>query len=487
MTGSPFPHIPQHNSPRSPVADAARADQWILDGVVDVARPRARLKPCRDLGHLPGDRGLLAGLRTIAGMFRHGEAYFIRQHQRYGPVYRTQLGPDPIVCVADPDLALAILRNQDGAWSAALGWRLVFDGLVGGETMDMLATLDFEPHRETRGLLQPAFSSVALQSYIGTALDAFDRDLPDWFEHRRVRFKPAVRRLFANVASRVFMGIDDPAEAERLDHALAAFWRGPMALVRNPLLSPTWRKARRGERMLREWLRSQVEPRRAGAHGTDLFSRLCQTPNDLEWLDDDALVRLFLGVMVAAFDTTSLGVAGMGYLLAIHPEWQERLRTECRRVDAEELRRSDLEELEEMDWVWMESLRLLPVAGDVPRVALRDVQLGDYRFPAGTFVLPRLGALHRHPDWWTEPEKFDPERFSASRAEHKRHRGIYLPFGGGVHACIGALLASIEAKAFFHRLLSRGRFRLAGAAQGCHQYRPLGQVSGNVELILEPA
>lgn len=158
---------------------------------------------------------------------------------------------------------------------------------------------------------------------------------------------------------------------------------------------------------------------------------------------------------------------------------------ESRRVSADRVGRDHLAELEQMEWAWKETLRVFPVAPDAPRRTLRAVKLGEHELPAATMTLPMLGPLMQHPKWWAKPEVFDPERFSPARAEHKQHRAIYLPFGAGAHACIGAQLAEVEAKVFFHQLLSKVRFRLAEERKVRHQFRPLGQVSGPVPLVLE--
>jgi cytochrome P450 len=291
--------------------------------------------------------------------------------------------------------------------------------------------------------------------------------------------------VFANVASQIFMGIDDPAQSRMLDLALVDFWGALLALVKQPALSSKWRKGMRGHRILREALRAQVDARRAG-NGTDLFSRMCRTgKEDLEWLDDDTVVRLFLGVMVAAFDTTSLATTSMAYLLAKNPAWQDRLRAEGRKLEPGRLRYDDAKRLEEHDWVWKETLRLFPVAMNFPRRAVREVRLGEHRIPAGTLVFAQLSSIMRDPTWWTRPAVFDPERFSPARAEDKRHKGAFMPFGAGPHVCIGMQLAGLEVKAFWHTLLSKYRIRLARDYPVRHEARPLGAVSGPVDVVLD--
>ena len=67
---------------------------------------------------------------------------------------------------------------------------------------------------------------------------------------------------------------------------------------------------------------------------------------------------------------------------------------------------------------------------------------------------------HWLPELWTEPKKFDPERFTEPRAEHKRHRYAFAPFGGGAHKCIGMVFGQLEIKTIIHRLLRKYRLEL---------------------------
>jgi cytochrome P450 len=448
----------------------------ILRLVGDVARPQRPVPFNRDLGHLPGKSGLLAGIQTVAGMMRQGEVYFSGLVQQHGPVFRHMLGPDPMVCVADPDLAWSILRNEDGGWSAALSWVHFFSGLdASGPAMH-----DLEPHRELRRMLQPAFGGPALAGYLAAAQEVYARGIDEWMRRGRVRFKAEVRQLFASVSARIFMGIEGAADAKRLDHAMTEGWQAVLALRKRSALSIGWRRARHGIESVWQIMRE----RRGG--GTDLLSRMRETRDEATWLDDEhTRLRIFIGIMFAAFDTTASGTTSMAYLLAKHPEWQERLRAEARTVTAERPGLEELKVLEQQDWAWKESLRLYPVAGQVSRVALREMPLGAQRVPPSALVLVLTGTLSRDPRWWTDPLRFDPERFSPARAEDKRHKAIFLPFGAGAHACIGAQLAGVEVRAFWHALLRRCRFRLRKDYTARHGYLPVGMVSGDVELELE--
>ncbi|NKY58330.1 cytochrome P450, partial [Nocardia flavorosea] len=76
-----------------------------------------------------------------------------------------------------------------------------------------------------------------------------------------------------------------------------------------------------------------------------------------------------------------------------------------------------------------------------------------YFIPKGTRVTAMPLANHYNPDLWTAPETFDPDRFSDERAEDKTHRYAWMPFGGGVHKCIGLYFGQMEVKTIMHNLL----------------------------------
>jgi cytochrome P450 len=437
-----------------------------------------------DLDHLPGASGLLAGARTVLGMMTRGEDHFSKLAARHGPVFRHMIAQNPVVFVADPDHVWTVARNDDGSFSAPLAWRYFFGGSLPGDTVDGLLTLDFDRHRDARRLLQPAFSAQAIAGYVEAAHPIFASAIDGWIAKGRVRFKAEVRRLFARVSAKIFMGIDDPAEAERLDRAMSDGWRAVLAILKRSALSPSWRRAKRGHDVLWSTLRPRIDERRGG-DGADLLSRLCAAREDAAWLDDDTRTRLFIAVMFGAFDTTASGAASMAYLLAKHPGWQERLREEARGLSSDASSVDELKTLEALDWVWKETLRLFPVAGQITRQTLREVRLGEHRIPPAAFVWALAGTASNDPKWWTSPRTFDPERFSPGRAEDKRHKATFLPFGAGAHACIGAQLAGVEIRAFFAAMLRRCRFRLARDYDARHCFTPIGIVSGDVALEVE--
>lgn len=472
------------NQPRTDASSSPSVAPFIARDVGDVARPRRPFKSEIDLSHLPGEAGVVAMVRNTLGWMRRGNAHLLAQHRKFGPLYRTEFAGYKLVCVADPDLVVAITRD-DRTWSAALAWVTFFGGIdpkLNAAGVDSPLFLDFEAHRDARKLVQPAFSPSATAAYFDAATEFFERAIDGWVADGRVSFKDAIRSLLVRVSTRIFLG-EDRAAAE-FERALIEYWGGPLSLTRSPLLSPAWRRSIRGHRTLCDMLRERIAERRVRG-GDDMFSRLCARHDGAATVDDDGLARLVIGIMAAAFATTSSGLSSMAYLLATHPEWQDRMREESLAVSRGRISFEDSKRLELSAQVWKETMRLYPIAPYCARRALHDTQLGPWPIPAGTFVLALIAAVMQDGALWPHPLRFDPTRFSEDNAADHNHRSYYLPYGTGPHTCTGMHLANAEAKAFWHAMLTRCRFRLERDYRAQHNYAPAGIVSGDVALRLE--
>lgn len=434
----------------------------------------------------PGSLNPVLGAVNLVAFLRHGIGHAAKLRERYGDVYRASLAGVRMLVVWDADEIHRILKNDERLWSTALGWNAaMFAGLdPRGGNAGTLVTLDFDEHRTARKLVQPAFTLTAIQSYLKVAERRFAPAIDRWVAAGQVAFKTEMRTLLAGVANEIFTGIVDPKDVALVDRALTDFWFALLAMSRNPALSPKFRAAQKGlATLLRTFLALVPERRKTG--GEDLFSRMCKN-DEMDGLGDEDLVRVFITIMFGAFDTTSAGMTSMAYLLAKHPEWQERLRAEALAIPEGALDVAAMKTMKHHEWAWKETLRLMPVNGYIPRCTLRDTTVAGFAVPAGSLVMPQSGGIGRHPKWWTRPTEFDPERFSPERAEDRQHPGIYNPFGGGAHACVGMQLANMEMKVFWHRMLRACRFRLARDYEARHTFAPLGIVSGDVRLALEP-
>jgi cytochrome P450 len=165
-------------------------------------------------------------------------------------------------------------------------------------------------------------------------------------------------------------------------------------------------------------------------------------------------------LLLAGHETTATALTWTWYLLSKHPDAACKLRVELdevlgRRVPTVE----DLPALEFTRRVIQESMRLYPPVWIISRTAIEEDEIGGYPIPAGSVVLVSQYAMHRHPDFWENPERFDPDRFLPERSRG-RHPYAYFPFGGGPRLCIGADLAMLETQLILVTLAQRFQLEL---------------------------
>ena len=194
----------------------------------------------------------------------------------------------------------------------------------------------------------------------------------------------------------------------------------------------------------------------------DLLAMLLSAVDEetAEGMTDLQLHDEVLTLLLAGNETTAMALAWAWYLLAQHPEVEARLAAELETTLAG--RTPTLEDLPRLPYTQMvleETMRLYPPAWFLMRKAIHEDTIGGYTIPANTFISYSAYTLHRHPDFWDTPERFDPERFTPERSAN-RPRFAYLPFGAGPRLCIGNSFAMLEGQLILATVAQRYRFTL---------------------------
>lgn len=160
-------------------------------------------------------------------------------------------------------------------------------------------------------------------------------------------------------------------------------------------------------------------------------------------LSDDDICNELLIFMLAGHDTTTTALTYALWILGRHPDVQARVAAEVAALGDRKLVPADVPALSYTVQVLHEALRLCPPAAGVGRLAVRDIAVDGHRVEAGTLVAVGIYALHRDPQIWPEPDRFDPDRFSPEKTA-ERARWHFLPFAGGARSCIGEHFARLE-------------------------------------------
>jgi cytochrome P450 len=149
-------------------------------------------------------------------------------------------------------------------------------------------------------------------------------------------------------------------------------------------------------------------------------------------------------VLLAGHETTAATLSWTLYLLDRHRDVAERLRSDALGALGDRDPTEDLPQLEGATRVIEEAMRLYPPAWIIARVATEEDEIGGHRLAPGTVVTLSPYLTHRSAEVWPEPERFDPDRFTAERSA-ERPRFAYFPFAGGPRQCIGSEFALTEA------------------------------------------
>ena len=190
----------------------------------------------------------------------------------------------------------------------------------------------------------------------------------------------------------------------------------------------------------------------------DLLSTLIAARDeDGSRMSDKQLRDEVLTFLIAGHETTALALTWTWHLLAQHPDIEKKLHQELDGVLGGRVPQfSDLPRLTYTERVIKESMRLYPPAWSLARTVLSDFELRGYTIPAGANVVMSQWIMHRDPRYFSEPEKFNPDRWSPEIAQ-KLPRFAYFPFGGGPRQCIGAAFAMMEASLLLATIAQRFR------------------------------
>jgi cytochrome P450 len=178
-------------------------------------------------------------------------------------------------------------------------------------------------------------------------------------------------------------------------------------------------------------------------------------------MTERALIDEVMTLVVAGHETTASGLNWAWYLLARHPEVDARMHAEIKA--APEMTAPGLGQMEALQYtqnVINEALRLYPPGWLLSRRSVAADVLSGFEMPAGTDVLLSPYLVHRHPQFWKEPDAFRPERFDAAH-ENERPRFAYIPFAAGPRHCIGESLALYEMLMHLYKVARHYRLTLA--------------------------
>ncbi|HET8565668.1 MAG TPA: cytochrome P450 [Solirubrobacterales bacterium] len=381
----------------------------------------------------PGPSGSVLA-QTVA--FHRDPLEFLRQaRDEFGDVFQIRLlTARPTFVVADIDAVEALLDSDPGRAHAGQARRAVLPfassrSAFGG---------DGEAHRAARSRIAPAFAPEVIDRRREAIAAIAARHAAEWPTARSFRLLSRVRSLCDEVFVRLVLGVRDDELAKKLSAAIGRMLRTP---GNPPLTLPG-----KGDGLVGELgnalfeqrqapvvavLSRAVEARRAeggtdGATDVDVLGCMVGAGADLT---TEQIVDELMSLLMAAQEPPSIALTWILDRLAREPEPAADFLAEPRGAGA--------------DAIVRETLRLRPPASGSLRRLRQPMPVAGHELPAGATVLVPTSLVHRDPRGFSDPDRFQPERWLADITPS----WPFFPFGGGARRCVGEPLAHAEIEA----------------------------------------
>ncbi|MBU1822907.1 MAG: cytochrome P450 [Bacteroidetes bacterium] len=325
-----------------------------------------------------------------------------------------------------------------------------------------LLTSEGDFWRRQRKLAQPTFYKQRLALMTDMMVQETEHLLADWRSHNYTEPRPIgqdMLRLTLNIVTKALFSTDVGTRVAGISTALDEIMHYAdeelKSFIHIPLKYSTPRNVRfrnavskveeviygiiNGRR--REWEKDPT------SRHDDLLDMLMHTRDEEtgETMSDAQLRDEVTTIFMAGHETTANALSWALYVLAQQPDVVQKIRKESQQVWSAE-GTSTFEKARELRYtlqVVQEVMRLYPPAWIIGRRALSEDQIGPYTFPADSYFLISPYTLHRRPEYWDQPEVFNPDRFSEAHAKD-RPTYAYIPFGGGPRLCVGNNFALLE-------------------------------------------
>ncbi|HUR31022.1 MAG TPA: cytochrome P450 [Saprospiraceae bacterium] len=382
--------------------------------------------------------------------------------KRLGSTYTFYMGGmQKAILTIDPVASRHVLQKHHKAYEKSAIVTDILAKYVG----QGLLTSTGDHWLKQRRLIQPGFNRKrieSLQSLMRTEIDTCmkgwesfaetKKDLDAYEEMNQLTFRIVARTLFSTSIEEHGL-----AELSRLISILQAYI---IKDVRQPYkrwwfrISGITAKHIQLAKGVRELIRTIItERQKSNSDQDDLLTMLLEArfEESHEGMNEDQLIDECLILFVAGHETSANALSWMIYLLGMHQNEYKRLQNAQPEEQSLSIRN-----------VISETLRLFPPAWVVDRISLEDDGILGFNMPKGTVWIIYIRGMHRHPDYWKDPDRFLPDRW----LNVELNKEAYMPFGAGPRMCIGEHFAMMEMQLIITAIINRWDIHLKNGDVG---------------------
>ncbi len=421
---------------------------------------------------------------------------FLREaREHHGDIYTLDLGVVKWVVLNHPRHIEHVMRDNVQNYRKGEALLEAIRPIAGNG----LLLTEGEPWLRRRRMMQPQFhrqrlaalaeamaetTANCLQSWANAAQSGRPMDMLDSFP--AIAMKVMLRALFGQALSNADIDRASQLATHAVDYLIcgALFHSLPRWLP-----APGARNYLQAVRELDDIVLKLVAQERQAATPSDsLLGMLLQMVDDEtgETLTDTQLRDEVVTFFIAGYETISMALTWTSYFLTRYPEVMRKLQNEVDTVLGDRPPTfADLGALPYARMVVQEAMRLRPPSWWLPRTAIADDQIDGYTIPAGTTVVLSIYGVHHHPQFWENPDCFDPERFRPERMA-QQHKMAWMPFGAGQRQCIGKEFSLMEAQIILAMIAQRYTLQAASSQPIEPKLGTMLKPQGKVLVRLDP-
>ncbi len=389
------------------------------------------------------------GLSSLFEALKNPSAFLLKLSCATQDIGEFKAGPVRIVCVNRPEWVHTVLVEQTLAFRKMPAVRTL--SVLTGDGLLINDGATWVKHRR---LAAPAFHRQRIMAYQAVVMRAALEAIASWQDGQVIDLEHEMKRLTLTIVGRALFTRDVNEVADELSHDIDValnYVNGLSGRVTLPVIRSIAgrdRKALAAIERVDAAVRNLIHSRReqlaqqTGDAADFLEMLMAARTEDGEALSDDEVRDEVITMFVAGHETVATVLTWLFYLVSRHPEVQRALEHEAAEAHDDPAAGLPFHRPYALR-VYKETMRLYPAGFTIGRQAVRDVSLGGYVIPAGSWVMISPYSVHRNPAIFPDPERFDPERFTPEN-ERALPRAGYIPFGIGPRTCIGNQFAMME-------------------------------------------
>ena len=414
---------------------------------------------------------------------------------KYGPIFKTSVFGGTTIFVGSR-LANEMVFNGDNKYSEIA---------LPPTTMEMFGEYSLfqrpELHSKRKSALSPAFTGKMLEGYLPHIQTTIINHLNKWPITETIALTPSVEKLSFDVLVPLLLGFDPNQEdslwamlpiksKKELKELYKQFFDGFYGLIKWKSKLTVFGRGYIAREKLREFMGAIIEQtKKEKIEPTANFISMMladqQANPDTIFIDVLMRTQCLLQLWGSHYEVTAL-LASWIYHTRQYPGVIAKIRQELKQVlgdgyNHEQITGAQLKSLKYLEASIKETLRISPPSSTANRRLTKSVVLDGYLFKKGWTVIAEPRIAHFMEEHYQKPDSFEPERFLSIGNEGKKYE--FIPFGGGIHQCLGAQLAMTIMKIFASNFVQRFDWKLQGTP--AFTQFPLKKIKNNYQIKCE--